>query len=441
MPPEPLTVLIAGRPAAVIDHLRSQLRLTYHDTYRADPAAVPLSLSMPLTRPVTIGVRVSGWLNGLLPGNETVRRRWAAKQNALSHSPFDLLSTPIGLDCPGAVQTCPSSLVAGLASRPSGVDWLTPAHLHQLVDELVRDQTWQRRGARSAWSLAGAQSKTALVRDGDRWGEPWGTTPSTHILKPSMRDLDDQAINEHLCLAAARNLGLLAAPTEPFRVGAHSVLAVRRYDRLPGPDGTIGRVHQEDFHQACGQPDVNIYQSDGDGHSISRLARLITDHCAEPDTDQRRFFDALVFNWLTCNTDAHSKNYSLILAADGNRLAPLYDVWSIHPYEPEFVRSFTMAMSALPDRRFLTAENPAAWIATAEAVGLPATHGPQRAADLAARLPEAFTRAADELPALLRAAPITHTLTAAMTERAQHCTNSLAQNSPQRAPRERGLEL
>ena len=437
MAPEPLTVLIAGRPAGVIDHHRSQLRLTYDESYAADPTAVPLSLSMPLSEPVTAGRRVGGWLSGLLPGNETVRRRWAAKHDAISHSPFDLLSTPIGLDCPGAVQTCPTSRLADLPSRPSGIDWLTPSQLRHLVDELVREQNWQRRNARSAWSLAGAQSKTALVRDGDRWGEPWGTTPSTHIFKPSMRDLNDQAINEHLCLSAARFCGIAAVHTEPLRIGEHSVLAVRRYDRLPRPDGTVQRVHQEDFHQACGEPDADIYQTDTGGHSISRLAHIIADHSAEPDTDQRRFFDALVFNWLTCNTDAHSKNYSLLLAADGNRLAPLYDMWSMHPYDPEYVRSFTMAMSALPDRRILAAENPDAWTATAAAVGLPPLHGPRRAGALAAAVPDAFTRAADELPASLRTSPIVHTLTTAMTERAQHCLCALAPARTGRTTRDR----
>ena len=34
------------------------------------------------------------------------------------------------------------------------------------------------------FSLAGAQPKTALVFDGQRWGVPYGPTPTTHILKP-----------------------------------------------------------------------------------------------------------------------------------------------------------------------------------------------------------------------------------------------------------------
>ncbi len=428
MPPEPLSVLIAGRDAGIIDHHRGLLRFSYHPQYSADVAAVPLSLSMPLKASVVTGERIVGWLNGLLPGNDIVRRRWAAKHGALSHTPFDLLSTPIGLDLPGAVQTCPATQLSTLETRPCGIDWLTEGQLNDLVNELVREQTWQRTGARAAWSLAGAQSKTALVRDQHRWGEPWGTTPSTHILKPSMRDLPDQAVNEHLCLTAARYCGLNAATTEPLRIGDHTVLAARRYDR-PVLNGRLQRVHQEDLHQACGEPNTDIYQTDTGGHPISRLARLIADHSAQPDVDRHRFLDALIFNWLVCNTDAHSKNYSFLLTPEANRLAPLYDIWSMHPYDPDYVRSYAMAMAAQPDRRILAADNPDAWLTAAAQIGITPKHGPQRAAEIAAAIPEAFARAADELSPSLRSAPVVLQLTTAMTQRARYCIAALGRPS------------
>jgi serine/threonine-protein kinase HipA len=45
------------------------------------------------------------------------------------------------------------------------------------------------------------------------------------------------------------------------------------------------------------------------------------------------FVDAIAFNWLIAGTDAHSKNYSVLIGAGGNvRLAPLYDLASILPY-------------------------------------------------------------------------------------------------------------
>jgi serine/threonine-protein kinase HipA len=45
------------------------------------------------------------------------------------------------------------------------------------------------------------------------------------------------------------------------------------------------------------------------------------------------FFLALAFNWLIGGTDAHAKNYSLLLGEAGStRLAPLYDLSSVLPY-------------------------------------------------------------------------------------------------------------
>jgi hypothetical protein len=45
-----------------------------------------------------------------------------------------------------------------------------------------------------------------------------------------------------------------------------------------------------------------------------------------------RFVDALIWNWLIGGTDAHAKNYSLLMAGDQVRLAPLYDIASALPY-------------------------------------------------------------------------------------------------------------
>ena len=56
--------------------------------------------------------------------------------------------------------------------------------------------------------------------------------------------------------------------------------------------------------------------------------------CRPPPPRMRcaRFADALIWNWLIAGTDAHAKNYSLLLAGGQVRLAPLYDIASALPY-------------------------------------------------------------------------------------------------------------
>lgn len=427
MTDDSLLVYIGGDFVGRITRRGSMLRLSYNDEYARRPDASPLSLSLPLAAGEIEDRRVEGWLSGLLPGNPDVRDRWAAKYQAMSPSPYDLLSTRIGLDCPGAVQFCVPENANVLEGQGGDVEWLDRSSLEELVLGMVRESAqWVRPTGHSAFSLGGAQAKTALHRQGGRWGEAVGKVATTHILKPSMRDLEDQSVNEHLCLTAARDCGLPAVRTEVEVIAGHPVLVVRRFDRLQ-VEGGIRRVHQEDLHQACGEPDVPLYQSDrGEGHSLRRLARLIADHSADRDADLRAFFDAQVFNWVLCNTDGHSKNFSLLLAGGSVRLAPLYDIWSMMPYDPHHYRSYSLAMSALPDRRIFTAENKQAWEATAKAIGLPDSEGVSRAAAIAEAAPAAMQRAADDLSPELRALPVVQSLLTMTTLRREQCLTGLA---------------
>jgi serine/threonine-protein kinase HipA len=45
-----------------------------------------------------------------------------------------------------------------------------------------------------------------------------------------------------------------------------------------------------------------------------------------PTTEIVRLLDMVVINLLVCNTDAHAKNYSIMIRGNGVSLAPMYDV-------------------------------------------------------------------------------------------------------------------
>ncbi|MEO7097992.1 MAG: HipA domain-containing protein [Luteolibacter sp.] len=54
---------------------------------------------------------------------------------------------------------------------------------------------------------------------------------------------------------------------------------------------------------------------------------------SDPAKDVTAFADALIFNWLIAGTDAHAKNFSLLIAPGSQvRMSPLYDLASILPY-------------------------------------------------------------------------------------------------------------
>lgn len=61
---------------------------------------------------------------------------------------------------------------------------------------------------------------------------------------------DDHDLNEHLCLDAA--CGRIAARSTIAQFADETAVVVTRYDRRPGVDGIIARVHQGDLCQALG---------------------------------------------------------------------------------------------------------------------------------------------------------------------------------------------
>ncbi|MCY3643345.1 MAG: HipA domain-containing protein [Acidimicrobiaceae bacterium] len=411
---------------------------TYDDTYASEPSAVPMSLSMPLQHRRFADARVRGWMAGLLPGHSRVLKHWAARHAAASIEPFDLLATKIGLECAGAVQFCDPETTAD-ELQSGGVDWLTPAQTEEMVTEMVNQATlWGRQLRRSAFSLAGAFAKTALYRDDSsprRWGEPHGSHPSTHILKVPMPDQPEQAVNEHLCLTTARYAGLDTAATELQTWASHTVVIVKRFDRIRGSDGVPRRVHQEDLHQAAGDYEAPIYQgSDNAGHDPATLARLLRQHSTEPSRDIATFFDALAFNWLICNTDAHAKNYSILLGPNTARLAPLYDIWSIMAEDPHHHESWALAMSALEDHRILAAHSAQAWRTTAAAVGLNPSEGVERVERITRAIPDALARAVDELDPAHRATGVVAALSSMVPTRTTRCLSALADSAAAAEP-------
>jgi serine/threonine-protein kinase HipA len=370
-----------------------RLRFDYALEYQQQASPTPLSVSMPVAIASHPDQYVAPWLWGLLPDNDAVLQRWAREFHASASSPFSLLATPIGEDCAGAVRfSAPSELGRSLG-RSGDVTWLSQADVAQRLRELRQDATaWLGRSFTGQFSLAGAQAKTALLLEDGRWGVPSGATPTTHILKPAVSGLDDHDLNEHLCLDAARRAGLIAARTSVRRFGEETAVVVTRYDRRVLPDGQITRVHQEDLCQALGVPPSRKYQNEG-GPSPTDIGRLLRSVMPPRAGEEAvaRFADALIWNWLIAGTDAHAKNYSLLLAGDQVRLAPLYDIASALPYDLD-EHKLRFAMKIGGSYEVYLRRNP--WPETARELGLDPGALEIRVRELAAIAPKTFADAA-----------------------------------------------
>lgn len=419
-----LAVVVGEILAGTVERLGdARLRFVYDDGYRSRPDATPLSLSMPLRIDSHPDRTISPWLWGLLPDNDLVRGCWARQFHVSASSAFSLLSTPIGEDCAGAVRFARPDALAQMLERPGGVTWLSGNEVAQRLRDLREDSTsWLGRTFTGQFSLAGAQAKTALLYEDQRWGVPSGATPTTHILKPAVAGLDDHDLNEHLCLDAARRLGLVAVRTRVQRFGSESAVVVDRYDRRI-EDGSVLRVHQEDICQALSVPPSHKYQNEG-GPSPGDIAALFRRVMPAPVANDsiRRFADALIWNWLIGGTDAHAKNYSLLLAGEQVRLAPLYDVASALPYGVHETK-LRLAMKLGGDYRVDPYKDP--WPATARELGLPPDEVLARVREVAAATPDAFADAAksEDVTRLKRELPAA--LTDLVSDRAAGCLKTI----------------
>jgi serine/threonine-protein kinase HipA len=397
-----LVVLMDGHIAGAVRQDRhGELALIYDEEWRSSATSTPLSISMPLAeRRHDDAIRP--YLLGLLPDNEKVLERWARTYHASARNPFALLGY-VGEDCAGAVQFVTPDRVEAQLARDGGVTWMSEAEIADRIRLLRRDPAAWHVATTGNFSLGGAQSKTALHYDEatNRWGAPWGAVPTTHILKPAISGLDDHDLNEHLCLAAARHLGLDVAASRVASFDGERVIVIDRYDRHRGADGTVSRLHQEDLCQALGIPPVIKYQSEG-GPSPEQIISLLRAEGAGDGADIRRFVDALAFNWIIAGTDAHAKNYSLLLSGRQVRLAPLYDLASALPYDEMFAPKLRMAMRIGGEYR-VAAIGARHWRRLAESNRLDPEATLARVGELAARTPDAFKAVAtsDGLAGLL----------------------------------------
>ncbi|MBR1004256.1 MULTISPECIES: type II toxin-antitoxin system HipA family toxin [Bradyrhizobium] len=340
---ELVTLLDGKEIGRVHNDTHGRLTFIYDDQWRNAPEAYPLSLSMPIAAKEHGRAAVEAFLWGLLPDNEQVLARWAAKFQVSARNVFALISH-VGEDCAGAVQfVTPERLEAIRSGKEDKVEWLDEAELAKRLQALREDHAaWRLPRDTGQFSLAGAQPKTALLLQNDRWGIPSGRIPTTHILKPPTGHFDGHAENEHICLMLARNLGLPAAQSKVRRFKDEVAIVVERYDRQQKGNDII-RVHQEDTCQALGILPTKKYQNEG-GPSATNIIDLLRTYSTDRDTDLDTFVTALGFNWLIAGTDAHAKNYSLLLSGPDVRLAPLYDIASILPYDEVDLRKAKLAM-------------------------------------------------------------------------------------------------
>jgi serine/threonine-protein kinase HipA len=340
---EEITVFYEAFPVGklLIDN-DGAISFAYDLRWTKSRGAFPISLTMPFSADTYSPDTVHPWLANLLP--EERQLTTLARAIGVDRTDTIAILREIGGDTAGALSFGAPSLREDWRYEPLETFYQLEdseaALLRHFADLKERPFLAGEDGVRL--SLAGGQEKATLTvvdaggrprlglpEPGDILAIPKTGAPSTLIVKPDNDRIPGIVENEAYCLTLAAAIGIPTAEVSILKAGPRNALAVARYDRAYRQDGQIRRLHQEDFAQANRVFPVNKYEAGTvPGPTI---ATLLATGRSLPSRDGLKLLDQLIFNILVANTDAHAKNYSLLLAGE-RALAPLYDVSTVLPW-------------------------------------------------------------------------------------------------------------
>lgn len=370
----------------------------YDPSYLADAKAAAISRSLPLQHNLFSPAQTQNYFDGLLP--EGFTRRTVASWMRVDESDYLSILHGLGRECLGAIQITQEG-----ENSAAEYEKLSLEQVRALAAEGASKSA--ELVTKAHLSLTGASGKVGLYfhPQDNSWYLPKGAAPSTHIVKQSHVRLDAIVTNEQLSMLTAARCGIAVPHSFIINTGdgedGEVLFATVRYDREMPPSGrTIQglpcplRLHQEDFAQALGIPAAAKYEHAPEQH-LRRMFDLLRRASADPITDQLKLWDAVIFDYLIGNTDAHVKNFSLLYGRDLKtlRLAPIYDIVSTTVY-----KASTRDMAFRIGTAYSIDEiNESAFRAAAKEVGLGTTIAMQHFAQMRKRFPAALHEAAELL--------------------------------------------
>lgn len=336
----------AGRLAARLHRRDGLIEFRYADGYAGPAVATTLPVR---ADPVVVpGGAVPPFFAGLLPEG----RRLSQLRRAVKTSADDELSLllAVGRDTIGDVQVVPVGAELTPATPLVSIDgdWSTVRFGEVLADAGMIDVV----------GLPGIQDKASARMI----SVPVSQQGERYLLKLDPPEFPHVVVNEAYFAALARRARLPTVHAQVVRDGDDRPgLLVRRFDRVPTPDGTAQALPCEDACQVLGRWPADKYAV-----SAEAVVNALADRCAARLVARRRLFEQLCFGWLTGNGDIHAKNLSILGSPRGEwTVAPAYDLPSTLPYgDTTFALAVGGRTSGLSRRR---------WLEFAGDIGLPVT--------------------------------------------------------------------
>ena len=336
----------------------------YDEHYMAQNGPA-ISLTIPANIKQHNDNAVFPFIENLLPEGEI--RTLIQHQNKIEEGNFARLIELLGGDVAGALSIqlegdAPKFEATGMGKALT-CDELS--HLLLAIQDRPFNVSLQQGMAGHRLSLAGAQNKLPVIHNGGKTFEA-KDAPSTHIIKPARKDYRFQSLvyNEYICMKAAKRAGIHTASVSLLEVvdakgNESDALLVERYDRVfvshTSAEGVTQRLQQEDLCQLCSIPSTMKYEVSG-GPGFEALFSAINRFSSIPVKDDIEVFRRLIFNLVIGNYDAHAKNFSFLIRADGTiSLSPAYDLVCTALYE-DLDTTFAMKIGSANDLQSLNHE-------------------------------------------------------------------------------------
>ena len=185
------------------------------------------------------------------------------------------------------------------------------SEIKELAKEVVRSQTAVTGvQAKLSMDIEKVQHETCFTIVG-LWGR-FILKPQTELY-PHLPELEDLTMH----LAEATHIQVVPHTLVRFADGELCYLT-RRVDRTPKGE----KIPMEDLCQLSQKLTEHKYRG-----SHEQIAKLIMHYSSAPKLDLVRFWEVVLFSWITGNSDMHLKNFSIYSPfSDNYQLAPAYDL-------------------------------------------------------------------------------------------------------------------
>ena len=197
-----------------------------------------------------------------------------------------------------------------------------------------------RQVIRTSASVTGVQAKMSLDVNRGGTNEPakftivglWGK----YIFKPQS--------SKYPCLPELEDLTMKMAEAAHIRTARHTLIRLA--------DGELGyltlrmdrsrkgeKISMLDMCQLTNRLTEHKYYG-----TYQQLADTIKKYSSAPMLDVQRFWEVVLFSWITGNSDMHCKNFSLVDTGNGEyALAPAYDLLAVLLADPADTEEMAMS--------------------------------------------------------------------------------------------------